>query len=159
MSEKFQDNSILRCIDVFYGFWSQCARKLIVFLHAHIYWDDFFYAHHRSNCPYTHAQIDFLCIEGGIVEERIGKKKEYRSNTQSKTLEFYVKNPNQEKSRSRMWTTILSERFQEKKRTSQPLCIYNDILIYATLMTTCLFLYRKLGLQVMKLPNCLWHVP
>ena len=62
------------------------------------------------------------------VEKLIGKKKEHTSITQSKTLEFYVENPNREKLRSSMQVHyIIREITREEERTSQPLCIYNGI--------------------------------
>ena len=60
----------------------------------------------------------------------IGKKKEHKSNTQSKTSKFYVKNSDQENPKSRMQIHyIIREITGEEERTSQPLCIYNDIHI------------------------------
>ena len=69
---------------------------------------------------------------------------------------------NREKPRSRTQIHyIIREITGEEERNSQPLCIYNGmhiILLYIALMTVHLFLCRKLGLQVVKSPNCSWHV-
>ena len=48
-------------------------------------------------------------------EKRIGEKKEYKSNTQSKTLNFTWKTQVEKKHVAAHKFTILSERLQEKK--------------------------------------------
>ena len=58
----------------------------------------------------------------------LGKKKEHRSNTQLKTPEFYVGNPNREKITELHANLIYYREITgEEKRTSHPLCIYNGI--------------------------------
>jgi len=58
------------------------------------------------------------------LRKRIGKKKEDKSNIQSKAPEFYVKNPNRKNHGPTCKSTILLERLHGKNRENLTAALY-----------------------------------
>ena len=69
------------------------------------------------------------------VEERIMKKKEHRSNTQSRTLEFYVKNLNLQKIMKPHANPLYYHRDYRRRRENFTVVLYLQWHTHLTLMT------------------------